>query len=100
MLCVLLHVFQHELFDSFLQFLNPALNHDVFLMDVHEINILGWDWVQIGKLPHQLKVAVAFVRLVLLHFSLFEHHVGLCLKVVFVKSKIVYHVNSEKDVLF
>jgi hypothetical protein len=52
MLCVLFHVFKHEFFHCFLQFFNPALNHIVFLMDVHKINVLGWYWVQVCELTH------------------------------------------------
>ena len=69
-------------------------------MNVHKINVLGWDRVQIGELAHELQVAVALVRLVLLHLTLFEHHVRLCLKVILVKGKIVDEMNSQKHVFF
>ena len=36
-------------------------------MNVHEIDVLGWDRVQIGKLAHEFQVTIALVRLILLH---------------------------------
>lgn len=98
--CVLLHVFQHKFFDGFLEFLNSALNYLVLLMNVHKIDVLGWDRVQIGKLAHEFQVAVALVRLVLLHLSLFEHHVSLCLEIVLIKSEVIDEMNSQKHIFF
>ena len=99
-LCVLFHVFKHKFFDGFLEFLDSALNHLIFLMNVHKIDVLGWDRVQISKLAHELQVAIALVRLVLLHLSLFEHHICLCLEIVLVKSKIIDEMNSQKHIFF
>ena len=69
-------------------------------MNVHEIDVLGWDRVQIGKLAHKFQEAIALVRLILLHLSLFKHHVSLCLEIVLIKSKIVNEMNSQKHIFF